>query len=164
MGSLTGHFARANPHSRSLAAGPLQALVIFSGLDTYITPTWYRTTEETGRVVPTWDYVAVHAYGTLRVNEDPASLRAHLETLTNRHEADRAADWHVADAPADYIAQLMKAIVRVDLQIDRLEGAWKMSQNRSDADIDGVIRGLEASSAAKDHAVAEIVRDRRPIR
>ena len=162
MGTLVRHFARANPHSRSLMGGPLEALVIFSGPDAYITPEWYRTKEETGRVVPTWNYVAVHAYGTLRLNDDTRFLRDHLEMLTNRHEADRARPWHVTDAPADYIAQHMKAIVLVELRIDRLEGKWKMSQNRSDADITGVVRGLSASNAAEDQAVAAIVSERRP--
>ena len=161
-GTLIGHFARANPHSRALTGGPLEALVIFTGPNAYITPEWYRTKEETGRVVPTWNYVAVHAYGVLRLNDDPRSLRDHLEMLTHRHEADRARPWHVTDAPEDYIAQQMKAIVRVDLQIDRLEGKWKMSQNRSDADIAGVIRGLGASHSANDQAVAAIVSERRP--
>lgn len=162
MGTLVGHFARANPHARSLMDGPLAALVIFTGPDAYITPEWYRTKEETGRVVPTWNYVAVHAYGNLRANDDAQFLRAHLETLTGRHEADRTRPWQVSDAPADYIAQQMKAIVGVQLQIDRLEGKWKMSQNRSDADIAGVIRGLSASTVPEDQAVAAIVSERRP--
>jgi transcriptional regulator len=142
--------------------GPRAALVIFTGPDAYITPEWYRTKEETGRVVPTWNYVAVHAYGTLRLNDDPRFLREHLEMLTRRHEADRAHPWHVTDAPDDYITQQMKAIVRLELQIDRLEGKWKMSQNRADADIAGVIRGLSASSAPGDQEVAAIVSERRP--
>jgi transcriptional regulator len=162
IGTLIGHFARANPHSRRLADGPVEALVIFTGPDAYISPEWYRTKEDTGRVVPTWNYVAVHAYGTLRLHDDPQFLREHLETLTRRHEADRARPWHVSDAPEDYIAQQMKAIVAVELSIDRLEGKWKMSQNRSDADIDGVVRGLGASKTAGDQAVAAIVRERRP--
>jgi transcriptional regulator len=162
MGSLVGHVARANPHSRFLADGPLQALAIFTGPDAYITPEWYRTKVETGRVVPTWNYVAVHAYGTLSLTDDPRLLRDHLETLTRRHEADRARPWHVADAPDDYVVQQMKAVVRIDLPIDRLEGKWKMSQNRSDADITGVIRGLDASDRPDDHAVAAIVSRRRP--
>jgi transcriptional regulator len=162
MGAFVGHVARANPHSHLLANGPLQALVIFTGPDAYITPEWYRTRVETGRVVPTWNYVAVHAYGSLRLTDDPMLLRAHLETLTHRHETTRDSSWHLADAPDDYIAQQMKAIVRVDLQIDRLEGKWKMSQNRSDADIAGVIRGLGASVHPNDRAVAAIVSDRRP--
>ena len=164
MGTLVGHFARANPHSRCLTDGPLAALVIFTGPDAYVSPEWYGTKEETGRVVPTWNYVAVHAFGTLRLNDDPQSLRAHLEMLTHRHEADRARPWHITDAPGDYIAQQMQAIVRVDLQIDRLEGKWKMSQNRADVDIAGVIRGLGASNAAGDQAVAAIVSERRPKR
>jgi transcriptional regulator len=162
MGTLIGHFARANPHSRFLMDGPRPALVIFTGPDAYITPDWYRTKEETGRVVPTWNYVGVHAYGTLRLNDDPRFLREHLEMLTRRHEADRAHPWHVTDAPDDYITQQMKAIVRLELQIDRLEGKWKMSQNRADADIAGVIRGLSASSAPGDQEVAAIVSERRP--
>jgi transcriptional regulator len=164
MGTLIGHFARANPHSRCIADGPVAALVIFTGPDAYITPEWYRTKEDTGRVVPTWNYVAVHAYGTLRVHDDPRFLREHLETLTRRHEAERARPWHVSDAPEDYVAQQMKAIVGVELPIDRLEGKWKMSQNRPDADIAGVIRGLGASNAAGDQAVAAIVSERRPKR
>ena len=158
---LVGHVARANPHSLFLMDGPLSALVIFTGPDAYITPEWYRTKEETGRVVPTWNYVAVHAYGTLRLNDDPRFLREHLEMLTHRHESGRARPWHVTDAPADYVAQQMKAIVRVELPIDRLEGKWKMSQNRVDADIAGVIRGLGASSSPEDQAVAAIVSERR---
>jgi transcriptional regulator len=162
MGALVGHLARANSHSRSLSAGPLAALVIFTGPDAYITPTWYRAKEESGRVVPTWNYVAVHVYGTLRLNDDPQLLRDHLEKLTHRHESGRDPRWYVTDAPADYIAQQMKAIVRVDLQIDRLEGKWKMSQNRAVADVDGVVRGLSASNAPGDQAVAAIVSERRP--
>lgn len=164
MGTLIGHVARANPHSRCLADGPVSALVLFTGPDAYITPSWYATKAETGRVVPTWNYVAVHAYGTLRAYDDPQFLRAHLERLTRRHEGGRPDPWHVSDAPDDYIAQQMKAIVAVSLQIDRLEGKWKMSQNRSDADIAGVIHGLSASTQPQDQAVAAIVADRRPKR
>lgn len=164
MGTLYGHFARANPHSRCFTDGSVAALVIFTGPGAYITPQWYRTKEETGKVVPTWNYVAIHAYGTLRLHDDPQFLRGHLETLTHRHEDDRAHPWHVSDAPADYVAQQMKAIVGVSLQIDRLDGKWKMSQNRPDADIAGVISGLEASQAPSDQAVAAIVSARRPTR
>ena len=160
MGSLVGHMARANSHAHALRAGPLPALVIFTGPDAYITPEWYRTKEETGRVVPTWNYVAVHAYGTLRSTEDKEVLHDHLETLTQRHEAGRTHPWDIADAPNDYIEQQMKAIVRVDLQIERLEGKWKMSQNRSEADITGVIRGLKESNQPEQHAVAAIISSR----
>jgi transcriptional regulator len=137
-------------------------LIIFAGPDAYITPQWYATKKETGRVVPTWNYVAVHAYGTLRFHDDAAFLRDHLERLTHRHEADRSHPWHVTDAPSDYLAQQMKAIVGVTVRIDRLEGKWKMSQNRTDADISGVISGLGNSDLARDHEVAAIVAARRP--
>ena len=163
-GTLMGHLARANPQAKRLADGPLSALVLFTGPDAYITPTWYATKAETGRVVPTWNYVAVHAYGVLRLHEDPQFLRAHLEALTHEHEHARENPWHVADAPADYIAQQMRAIVGVSLRIDRLEGKWKMSQNRSDADIAGVVQGLSASLVAEDRTVATIVAERCPVR
>lgn len=164
MGTLNGHFARANPQWRCMSDGPCAALLIFTGANAYISPEWYRTKEETGKVVPTWNYVAVHAYGTMRVHDDPQFLRQHLETLTRRHEGDRDRPWHVSDAPADYIAQQMKAIVAVSLEVERLEGKWKMSQNRPGADIDGVVRGLEASPSSGDQSVAAIVSDRRPKR
>jgi transcriptional regulator len=164
MGTLFGHFARANPHSRSALDGPVEALVIFSGPNAYITPGWYSTKQETGRVVPTWNYVAVHAYGSLRLRDDPQFLRGHLEALTRRHEADRPHPWQVSDAPDEYITQQMKAIVGVELRIERLDGKWKMSQNRPEADIDGVVHGLGESKLAQDHAVAEIVRQRRPTK
>jgi transcriptional regulator len=162
MGTLVGHLARANPHRDHLAGGPANALVIVTGPDAYITPEWYRTKQQTGRVVPTWNYVAVHAYGTLCLRDDPAFLRQHLEALTARHEAGRVSPWHVTDAPEGFIAQQKKAIVPIEFTITRLEGKWKMSQNRSAADIDGVIHGLGASKSAGDHAVAAIVAERRP--
>jgi transcriptional regulator len=160
MGTLAGHVARANPHARCITGDPVEAMVIFTGPDAYITPEWYATKRETGRVVPTWNYVAVQAYGTVRA-QDPTRLREHLDALTRRHEAGRPQPWQVSDAPADYIDQQMKAIVGVELRIDRIEGKWKMSQNRSATDVDGVIQGLAASTVAGDQAVAEIVRQRR---
>lgn len=164
IGTLMGHVARANPHSHCLADGPVSALALFTGADAYVTPAWYATKQQTGRVVPTWNYIAVHAYGTLRFHDDPQLLRAHLEMLTRRHEGARPDPWHVSDAPDDYIAQQMKAIVAVSLEIERLEGKWKMSQNRSDADIAGVVHGLSTSPAPQDQAVAAIVAARRPKR
>ena len=161
-GTLFGHLARANPQARALSSGTMDALVIFTGPDAYITPEWYATKRETGRVVPTWNYVAVHAYGTLRFHEGPEFLRDHLERLTHRHEDGRTNPWRVSDAPDDYIAQQLKAIVGLTIQIDRLEGKWKMSQNRADADIAGVIDGLNASGIARDQEVAALVAARRP--
>jgi transcriptional regulator len=160
-GTLLGHMARANAQSKLESSTVTNALVIFTGPDAYITPDWYATKRETGRVVPTWNYVAVHVYGTLRLHDDSAFLREHLERLTHRHEASRATPWHVSDAPADHIEQQMKAIVAISIQIDRLEGKWKMSQNREDADIAGVIDGLSSSSIARDREVGSIVAARR---
>jgi transcriptional regulator len=162
LGTLRGHLARANPHARQLAAGAVPALVLFSGPDAYITPNWYPLKAEHGRVVPTWNYVAVHAFGTAVLRDDLEFLRSHLEALTARHEAARAMGWKVSDAPADFIAQQARAIVGLEIQIDRLEGKWKMSQNRSAADIDGVIAGLGASGSPADRLVADIVAERRP--
>ena len=163
-GTLFGHVARANPHSRYVTDGAAEALVIFTGPDAYITPEWYRTKQETGRVVPTWNYIAVHAYGALHLHDDPSFLRPHLETLTRKHEGSRPRPWQVSDAPAEYIEQQLKAIVGVEFRISRIEGKWKMSQNRVGADVDGVIQGLSDSSTVQDQVVAEIVRERRPAK
>ena len=139
-----------------------EALVIFPGPDAYVSPSWYPAKAEHGRVVPTWNYVAVHVHGTLRFVQDRAFLRRHLEELTARHEAGRERPWAVDDAPAEYVAGLERAIVGVEIAITRVEGKWKMSQNRPAADIDGVVRGLAASPRAGDREVAEIVAARRP--
>jgi len=160
-GTLAGHIARANPQQRQAREGD-EALVIFSGSDAYITPTFYASKARDGKVVPTWNYVAVHAYGTLRFISDPTDLRRHLEALTTRHEAPRAQPWSVGDAPDDYIARQIGAIVGVEIEITRLEGKWKMSQNRGAEDIDGVIEGLGASDDPGERAVADVVRARRP--
>ncbi|HEU4559674.1 MAG TPA: FMN-binding negative transcriptional regulator [Longimicrobium sp.] len=162
-GVLQGHVARANPHHRQ-AGTASEALVIFQGPDAYITPSWYPAKAEHGRVVPTWNYVAVHVYGALRFIDDADFLRRHLEQLTARHEAGREQPWSVSDAPAQYIEAQHRAIVGVEIEITRLEGKWKMSQNRSAADIDGVVRGLTESPDATDRAVAGIVDARRPAR
>jgi transcriptional regulator len=161
-GTLLGHIARANPHARQLVDGPHEALVVLAGPHAYITPMWYPTKAEHGRVVPTWDYVAVHVHGEVILREDAEFLRPHLEALTNAHEGNRSDRWHVSDAPKEFITQQMRAIVGVEIQIERIEGKWKMSQNRSVADIDGVVAGLSASARCEDHAVAAIVAERRP--
>jgi transcriptional regulator len=160
-GTLAGHIARANPQQRQARHGD-EALVIFSGHDAYITPAFYPSKARDGKVVPTWNYVAVHAYGRLRFVTDPLALRRHLEELTSRHEAPRAQPWAVSDAPDEYIARMLGAIVGVEVEITRLEGKWKMSQNRSAEDVDGVIAGLEASVDAAAREVAQVVRERRP--
>lgn len=162
-GALEGHLARANPHHKEVLSVP-EALVIFSGPDAYISPTWYPSKEQHGKVVPTWNYVAVHAHGVPRFFDDDASLREHLDRLTARHERGRLEPWSPADAPQDYIAAQQRAIVGFRLEITRLEGKWKMSQNRPDRDIDGVIEALGNSPAERDRTVAAIVNARRPRR
>jgi transcriptional regulator len=159
-GTLLGHIAKANPHHRRAALG--EALVIFSGPDAYVTPAWYASKQEHGKVVPTWNYAAVHAYGAIRFVEDESFLRAHLHALVARHERGRDEPWEIEDAPEKYIDQQVRAIVGVEVAITRLEGKWKMSQNRPAADIDGVVRGLGASPDPTDRAVASLVDERRP--
>jgi transcriptional regulator len=142
-GVLRGHVARANPLWKD-ARSDEEALVIFLGPDAYITPSWYATKAETGKVVPTWNYLTVHAHGRLEFFDDTQRLRALVTDLTDRHEGERARPWAVSDAPAGYIDTMLRGIVGVELKITRLEGKWKMSQNRDAADRDGVRAGLTA--------------------
>ncbi|TPG87512.1 FMN-binding negative transcriptional regulator [Pseudomonas mandelii] len=156
-GTLYGHFARANPQWKELQNGA-EALVIFAGADAYVSPGFYQSKAEHGKVVPTWNYVAVHAYGTAEVFTDADRLRTLVSALTDRHEAGRASPWKVADAPADYIDGMLKAIVGFALPIQRLEGKRKLSQNRNAADITGVREGLAASPDVHDQALAHLMR------
>ena len=142
-GTLLGHVARPNPQARGAVPG-VQALAIFQGPDAYITPSWYATKRENGKVVPTWNYVTIHAYGPVEFFDDTERLRAIVTRLTERQEAARAEPWAVSDAPADFIDGMLKGIVGFALPIARLEGKWKMSQNRPAQDRAGVITGLEA--------------------
>jgi transcriptional regulator len=148
-GTLRGHVARANPIWQDVQLST-DALVIFQGPDSFISPSWYPSKQETATVVPTWNYVVVHAHGHLRVIQDLHWLRAHVEALTNRHEHDREAPWAVSDAPEDYIQKMVGAIVGLEIVITRLTGKWKLSQNRSEADRAGVVDGLlrEGTDAA----------------
>jgi transcriptional regulator len=140
-GTLIGHLARPNPQARG-AIG--EALAIFQGPEAYITPSWYATKRATGKVVPTWNYVAIHAYGTVAFFDDRERLRDVVTRLTDRQEAPRAEPWAVTDAPADFTQGMLNGIVGFALPIARLEGKWKMSQNRPADDRAGVIAGLEA--------------------
>ncbi len=140
-GTLLGHIARANPQWRG-PASPTDALAIFAGPDAYITPSWYPAKQAHGRVVPTWNYVAVHAYGPVTFFDDPVRLLDIVRRLTEREEAHRTAPWAVSDAPAEFVAGMLKAIVGFAIPITRIEGKWKMSQNRDAADRDGVAKGL----------------------
>ena len=141
MGQLRGHISRANAQWRDYTPS-VEALAIFSGPQHYITPNWYVEKQETGKVVPTWNYVVVHAYGYLKIVEDGEWLMAHLASLTKIHEAGSPVPWKIEDAPADYVASLAKGIVGLEITIERLEGKWKVSQNRSEEDRNGVAKGL----------------------
>jgi transcriptional regulator len=156
-GTLYGHFAKANPQWKELQNGA-EALVIFAGADAYVSPGFYPSKAEHGKVVPTWNYVAVHAYGSAEVFTDADRLRSLVSALTDRHEAGRAQPWKVADAPADYIDGMLRAIVGFALPIQRLEGKRKLSQNRSAEDIAGVREGLAASPNVHDQALAHLMR------
>ncbi len=155
FGTLYAHVAKANPQWHT-GAGQ-DALVIFQGPDAYITPSWYASKREHGRVVPTWNYVAVHAYGPLEVFDDAARLHEVVDRLTQHHERPRAERWAVSDAPAAFIASQLKGIVGLRLPIARLEGKVKASQNRSAADRAGVVAGLGESADAGDLAIRALV-------
>jgi transcriptional regulator len=156
-GTLIGHVSRANP-AWSDFDPQVQALVVFQGADSYITPSWYPTKQQTGKVVPTWNYAVVHAYGLLRIVEDAARLRAIVERLTAQHEAARPKPWKVSDAPPEYIEQMLCGIVGIEIEISRLVGKWKTSQNRDVADRNGVVQGLSELNDANAAAMAELVR------
>ena len=153
LGTLYGHVARANPQWR--APGP--GLAIFQGADAYVTPAWYAAKRETGKVVPTWNYVAVHAAGPVEFFDDPVRLRGVVTRLTELHEGGREEPWAVSDAPEAFVAAQLKGIVGLRLPIARLEGKAKMSQNRPAADRAGVAAGLAASASEADRAVARMI-------
>ncbi|HUL05908.1 MAG TPA: FMN-binding negative transcriptional regulator [Candidatus Acidoferrum sp.] len=155
-GTLMGHIARTNPQWRRPAAG-VQALAMFLGPNAYISPAWYATKQQTGKVVPTWNYVAIHAYGEVRFFDDADRLLRLVTRLTETHEAGRAQPWAVSDAPATYIQTMLKGIVGFELPVARLEGKWKMSQNRPAQDRAGTIEGLRREGGPAEAAVAEIV-------
>lgn len=157
FGTLRGHVARANPVWCQTSPGA-EALVIFQGPDTYISPSWYPTNRTTGKVVPTWNYAVVHAHGVPRFIDDRAWLRAFVEKLTDRHEARRQEPWKVTDAPADYIDKQVGAIVGLEIPITRLIGKWKVSQNRSPDDRAGVIEGLLRDTQRSAEEMADLVR------
>jgi len=143
-GILRAHVARANPLWRETRSD-VEALVVFQGPQAYVSPSWYPSKAEHGKVVPTWNYVMVQARGTLRAVDDPAWVRAFVTRLTTRHEAVQAKPWAVADAPPDYIDATARAIVGLEITLSALVGKWKVSQNRSAADRAGVASGLRAA-------------------
>lgn len=155
LGTLYGHLARANPQARLAPVG--EALVTFAGPEAYVSPAWYPAKAETHKVVPTWNYAAVHAYGPLETFTDADRLRDLLARLTDRHEAGRAEPWSLADAPEDYVAAMLNGVVGVRIPIARLDGKAKMSQNKSAADRAGVAAGLAASPDPRDRDVAPLI-------
>jgi len=155
-GTLIGHVARANPHW-SIARRDVPSVAIVHGPDAYVSPGWYPSKAETGKAVPTWNYTVIHATGRLDVHEDSAWLRDAVSRLTDRHEAGRPAPWSLADAPESYIAAQIKGIVGLSLEITSLEGKFKLSQNRSVADRDGVIAGLAGEPDAASAAIRRLM-------
>jgi transcriptional regulator len=158
LGTLRLHVARANPQWQELEAVE-ECLVVFQGPHDYVTPSWYATKRETGKVVPTWNYATVHVWGRPRIMRDDTWLRRQLEDLTLSREGQRTQPWKVDDAPADFVAMQMRAIVGVEIPIRRIEGKWKMSQNRPQADREGVITGFEEAGEAGE-VLAALVRER----
>lgn len=155
-GVLRCHLARANAHWKTMADSA-RVLAVFAGAEHYITPGWYPSTREHGKVVPTWNYISVHIRGTSRLMSD-AELLAHLKELTNHSERPFPEPWTVEDAPADYIQGLTKAIVGIEIAIASMEGKWKASQNRVRADREGVISGLAELDTPASLQMSEIVR------
>ena len=163
-GTLRGHLARGNPQWREIEAsiaagggGAGEALAIFDGPDAYVSPAWYEEKRLTGKVVPTWNYVTIQAHGTLTTIHDPDWLIRHVGRLVARHEANRKDPWALSDAPEDYIRTQARAIVGLELRITRLAAKSKLSQNRSEADVEGAIDGLAAGSP-RDRQVAAAMR------
>ena len=158
FGTLYGHVARANPIWKS-TGNALPDVVIFRGPQTYITPSWYPSKHLHGKDVPTWNYAVVAAHGRPKFIHDPAWLHAHLRNLSDEQEAAQAVPWSIDDAPADYIDKLVAAVVGVAIPIERIEGKWKTSQNRQEADKMGVVAGLLAKGSDEAKAMASLVRD-----
>ncbi|MFZ2406065.1 MAG: FMN-binding negative transcriptional regulator [Methylobacter sp.] len=156
FGVLRGHIARANPLWRDLAAD-VETLAIFHGPDAYISPSWYATKQETGKVVPTWNYAVVHAYGTLRIIDDAVWVRAQLEALTQQNEAAFPEPWAVSDAPEEFTEKLLEAAVGIEMVITRLTGKWKVSQNQPPQNRRSVIQGLNAGGQDEAVAMAALV-------
>ena len=157
FGTLRGHVARANSVWRE-SSRDTPALVIFQGPEHYISPSWYPTKKETGKVVPTWNYVVVHAHGPLRFIDDPNRAREHVERLVHRHEVGRTEPWKVTDAPPDYIDKQLGAIIALEIPIARLTGKWKVSQNRIARDRDGVVESLLREDRDSAASMADLVR------
>lgn len=155
-GTIRGHIAKANPLWRD-REHVSEVLAIFQGPQAYVTPSWYASKKEHGKVVPTWNYVVVHAHGHLNFMEHADWILAHLKDLTGRHESHRPVPWQVSDAPADYVARQIKGIVGIEVEISELQGKRKLSQNRSQTDRVGVERGLRLEPDPEAAAMADLI-------
>ena len=153
-GTIRGHLARAHPQWQNRADG-VQALGIFTGADCYISPSWYPSKKAHGKVAPTWNYIAVHVYGEIEVFDDPSQVLAVVTDLTNRHEKDLPEPWRVSDAPDDYVQAMLKNIIGFRIRIARLQGKWKLSQNRSAEDQQGVITNLSAHPSQPEQGIGQ---------
>jgi transcriptional regulator len=140
-GTLVGHVARANPVWREVSNNH-ESMVIFQGANIYITPSWYPSKKESGKVVPTWNYAVVHAHGYIRVVDDAQWVKAHIEQLINRQESSFAQPWTISDAPREFIERLILGVVGIEIPITRLVGKWKVSQNQPESDRGGIVSGL----------------------
>jgi len=161
-GTLRGHVARANPLWRQPHKDS-EVLAIFQGPQAYVTPSWYPSKRETGEVVPTWNYAVVHACGPLVVHDDRKWVRDLVSQLTAQQEAARAQPWGINDAPSEYIDRMLAAIVGIEIPLTRLEGKWKVSQNRLDADRAGVIAGLGDNADPQAQSMAALVAGKRQV-
>lgn len=155
---LQGHIAKANPLWKENL--PCEALAIFHGADSYVSPNWYPTKQENGKVVPTWNYVAVHATGQIRFIDEPSWKMNFLNSLTTEHESSQESPWAVSDAPEEFTEKLLSAIVGFEITVDNLSGKWKVSQNQVEKNQTGVINGLSASSDPNAKALASVMRHR----
>lgn len=156
LGRLQGHIARANPLANGLNED-MDVLAIFHGPQAYISPSWYATKAETGKVVPTWNYVAVHVYGILRKIDDPTWVLGTLKTLTESHESTFPEPWKVSDAPQEFTKRLLNQIVGIEMEISRLTGKWKVSQNQPAVNLESVIRELRSTGSAGAMEMAALV-------
>ena len=156
LGTLRGHVARANPLWKE-PAQDMEVLAVFHGVQAYVSPNWYPSKAEHGKAVPTWNYAVVHAHGRLKVVEDATWLRAHLDALTAHNEANQAQPWKPSDAPADYLEKMMSAIIGIEIEITRLSGKFKLSQNQTEPNQTGVIQGLRATGQPPAIAMAALV-------
>jgi transcriptional regulator len=154
---LDGHVARANPLTRISESG-VAALAVFQGPHGYIHPGWLETKRQTGKAVPTWNYIVVQARGLLKAIKNEEWLLRHLEQLTDRNEAGRGEPWSLSDAPDGFIDQLMRGIVGLSLQIGKLDGLWKLSANQPQSNREGILIGLESSSSRQDNELADLMR------